>query len=317
MTSKDYSSQFAKVLASLRDLGVAMEDGGNLDGGTIRHLLIPKARREVVKKLTTEGMSQREIGKVLGVDEKTIRRDLSAADAAENAADAAGAPPKAAATRTAHEEIAKFAFNQPAQEVPGGDPIRFGDFYEMAVELKDNSVDLVFTDPPYDNKSLPLYDQMGEVALRVLKPGGSLVTYCGHMQLLAAGDAIGKHLRFWQPLCCLHAGPFARLTEYGVVAQFKPMLWFVKGTRSDKHTFVDNVVSGQREKDHHEWQQAEAEAAYFIEALTNPSGLVVDFFAGGGTTIVAAHRLGRSAIGYEKSARHHTAAMKRIEEMAA
>jgi hypothetical protein len=219
---------------------------------------------------------------------------------------------KPAATRTAHEEIAKFAFNQPAADVPPGDPIRHGDFRELSAELKDNSVDLVFTDPAYDDESLPLYGDMAEVAARVLKPGGSLVTYCGHMQLRGAGHAIGAHLRFWQPLCCLHAGPFARLTEFGVVAAFKPMLWFVKGTRSDKHTFIENVVSGQREKDHHEWQQAEAEAAYFIENLSPPAGFVVDFFAGSGTTIVAARRLGRSAIGYEISAKHHAAAMKRL-----
>jgi hypothetical protein len=85
-------------------------------------------------------------------------------------------------------------------------------------------------------------------------------------------------LEWSRPFCCLHSGPHARLTEFGVVAQFKLMLWFVKGTRSDKHTFINNVVSGQREKNHHEWQQAEAEAAYFIENLSPPSGFVVDFF---------------------------------------
>jgi DNA modification methylase len=102
------------------------------------------------------------------------------------------------------------------------------------------------------------------------------------------------------------------LTEYGVIARFKPMLWFVKGTRSDKHTFVENVVAGPREKDYHEWQQAESDAAYFIEKLSPTDGLVVDFFAGGGTTIVVARQLGRNAIGYENNPKHHAAACKRI-----
>lgn len=219
---------------------------------------------------------------------------------------------KASATRTAHETIAKFAFNQPANSVPPGDPIRFGDFFNLSTELKEDSVDLIFTDPPYDDESIPLYGQMGEVAARVLKPGGSLVTYCGHMQLLKAGEALAAHLRFWQPLCCLHSGPAARLTEFGVVAQFKPMLWFVKGTRSDKHTFVDNVVTGQREKSHHDWQQAESEAAYFIEKLSPSGGFVADFFAGSGTTIIAAKKLGRSAVGYEIDARHYSSARERM-----
>jgi 16S rRNA G966 N2-methylase RsmD len=262
-----------------------------------------------------------QIAKTVGVHRDTIGRDLGAANAASTkgkrgvgAANAAPTPSgKAAATRTAHEEIAKFAFNQAAQNVPKGDPIRFGDFRELSAELKDNTVDLIFTDPPYNDESLPLYGQMGEVAKRILKPGASLVTYCGHMQMLKAAAALEKHLRFWQPLCCLHATPpYARLTEFGVIAKFKPMLWFVKGTRADKHTFIDNVVSGQREKDLHEWQQSEAEAAYFIENLTGPAGFVVDFFAGSGTTIVAAGRLGRSVIGYEISAKHHAVAMERV-----
>lgn len=270
-------------------------------------------RKETARALVDSGMSQRDAAKALGVSSKTIQRDLGQ-NVQENETECpvTETTTKAAATRTAHEQIAKFAFSQPAKDVPPGDPIRFGDFYELSEELKDNSVDLVFTDPPYDNESLPLYGQIGEVAARVLKPGGSLVTYCGHMQMLKAGDLLSQHLRFWQPLCCLHSGPAARLTEFGVVAKFKPMLWFVKGTRSDKHTFIDNVVTGQREKDHHEWQQAESEAAYFIDMLSPLGGFVVDFCAGGGTTIIAACRLGRSAIGYEKNAKHYAAACKRL-----
>jgi len=265
-------------------------------------------RQEEAKRLVNGGMSQRKAAKLLGVGKDTVRRDV-AHNAPKSGAQCATKP---ARTRTAHEAIAKFAFNQAAKNVPPGDPVRHGDFRDLAEELKDDSVDLIFTDPPYDDKSLPLYEQMAEVAARVLKPGGSLVSYCGHMQMMQAALAIQKHLRFWQPLCCLHAGPYARLTEFGVVARFKPMLWFVKGTRADKHTFVENVVTGQREKDHHEWQQSEAEAAYFIETLSPSGGFVVDFFAGGGTTIVAALRLERAAIGYEKSAKHHAAAMKRL-----
>ena len=287
-------------------LGLVTED-------QLRFSIMAKADREkLIDELHAKGVSNRKIAKIAGCDESTVRAYLAAGNPApawlDNNDDGGR---KAAVTRTAHEEIAKFAFNQPAEEIVGN-PIRLGDFYQKSAEIKADSVDLVFTDPPYDDESIPLFEQMAEVAARVLKPGGSLVSYCGHMQLLKAGAALSKHLRFWQPLCCLHSGPFARLTEYGVVARFKPMLWFVKGTRSDKHTFIENVVTGQREKDHHEWQQAESDAAYFIELLSPKGGLVVDFFAGGGTTIIAAQHLGRNAIGYEIDAKHYSAAVKRI-----
>lgn len=279
---------------------------------------ITQIREESGTNVPVRRRSAAEITKPEGDDKNLPPTDPAATDDAMPAV--LDKPPltpseKAARTRTAHETIAKFAFDQPASHVPAGEPIRLGDFYTMASELKDDSVDLIFTDPPYDDKSIPLFGRMGEVAARVLKPGGSLVTYLGHMQLIEAGNLLSRHLRFWHPLCCLHSGPFARMTEFGVVETFKPMLWFVKGTRGDKHSFVESAVTGSREKDHHEWQQAESEAEYFISVLSPPSGLVVDFFAGGGTTIVAAQRLGRNALGYEIDQNHHKKALERIRNI--
>jgi hypothetical protein len=256
-------------------------------------------RREAVRNLTAEEYSTREIGKILGVSHETVASDVRNLTASD--------------TRTAHEKIAKFAFDRPAAAILG-EAIKLGDFYQLSSQLGTDSADLIFTDPPYDDESIPLFERMGEVAARVLKPGGSLITYCGHRQIFAAGEMLSKYLRFWQPLCCLHATPpFARLTEYGVIARFKPMLWFVKGTRSDKQTFVENVVSSAREKDFHPWQQGEGDAEYFIGLLSPVGGLVVDFFAGGGTTIVAARRLGRIGLGFEIDLKHFTSAMKRID----
>ena len=38
--------------------------------------------------------------------------------------------------------------------------------------ISDNSVDLVFTDPMYGLKDVPLYRDLGALAMRVLKDGG-------------------------------------------------------------------------------------------------------------------------------------------------
>jgi site-specific DNA-methyltransferase (adenine-specific) len=77
------------------------------------------------------------------------------------------------------------------------------------------------------------------------------------------------------------------------------MVWFVKGSRGDTRTFVDDTISGEREKSHHEWQQAESEAAYYIERLCSPSGIVWEPFGGGGTTLAACESLGRKWIACE------------------
>ena len=89
------------------------------------------------------------------------------------------------------------------------------------------------------------------------------------------------------------------MREYGVNAGWKAVLWFVKGTRDDNSVFVSDVMSGGREKGQHDWQQAESEAAYWIEKLCPKDGLVVDCFLGSGTTGLAAKKLGRKWIGFE------------------
>jgi hypothetical protein len=50
-----------------------------------------------------------------------------------------------------------------------------------------------------------------------------------------------------------------------------------------------------------------------VSDFTDPGELVCDPFAGSGTTAVACKRLGRSFIGWEKDAKFHAAALKRIE----
>ena len=102
------------------------------------------------------------------------------------------------------------------------------------------------------------------------------------------------------------------MREYGVNAGWKAVLWFVKGTRDDNSVFVSDVMSGGREKDQHDWQQAESEAAYWIEKLCPKDGLVVDPFLGGGTTAAAAKALGREWIGFEIDADTAAIAAQRV-----
>ena len=80
----------------------------------------------------------------------------------------------------------------------------------------------------------------------------------------------------------------------GIQNQWKPILWFVKGKFHQPDQLIGDVVSGGKEKDHHDWQQAESEAAHFIEALTDHDDLVYDPFIGGGTTAAVCKKLGRA-----------------------
>lgn len=61
--------------------------------------------------------------------------------------------------------------------------LALGDFREKCKDIPDNSVDLIFTDPPYAKEFMLLYKELGKVAFRVLKPGGSLITYLEQLAL--------------------------------------------------------------------------------------------------------------------------------------
>ena len=152
-------------------------------------------------------------------------------------------------------------------------------------------------------------------AKRILKPGGSLVTYSGHFILPDVLNGMRKHLKFIWTCADVHLSndPKARLEFFGIVALHKPLLWFVKDYRGDTQIFVrDVVVSTKVDKEFHAWQQAANVAEHFIEPLTSKNGSVVDFFAGGGTTLVAAKKLGRSAIGFEIDPEHAARAAERL-----
>jgi hypothetical protein len=194
------------------------------------------------------------------------------------------------------------------------DGLYLGDFRKIGNKIPDASVDLIFTDPPYDRKAIELYDGLGEFAARVLRPGGSLIAYVGHIQLPDVLTDLSRHLRYWWTCGCFHSEAKARMTEYGIVAGWKPIVWFVKETRGDKQTFITDVVTGAREKSHHDWQQSVSEARYFIELLTQPEDFVVDPFCGGGTTPVACIQSGRKWASFEIDEANFANASCRITE---
>ena len=104
------------------------------------------------------------------------------------------------------------------------------------------------------------------------------------------------------------------MREYGIRVGWKAVLWFVKGTRDDKQDIVHDVMSGGREKSHHDWQQSQSEAEYWIDHLCPIDGIVCDPFLGGGTTAAAAKSLGRKWIAFEKCPDQAKIAMGRLSQ---
>jgi hypothetical protein len=198
--------------------------------------------------------------------------------------------------------------------------LHVGDFRELSPKhIPDNSVELVFTDPPYDRDSIPLYADAAKEAARVLKPGGSLVAYCGQIILPDVLPLMMQHLRYWWIGTDVHKGggsTLGRMDKNGIIVGALPLLWFVKDYRADSHRFILDTVFTPREKDVHVWQKPLMSAEHYIKGLTSENGVVVDFFAGGGTTIVAAQNLGRQWVAFEKDTTAIPAIVERIKRKA-
>lgn len=190
-----------------------------------------------------------------------------------------------------------------------------GDFRDKAKEIKDNSIDLIFTDPPYDRKSMPLYEDLSYLAQRVLKVGGSLITFAGTYELPSILNLMMKSgLKYWWMFCVKHSGPHATMFQRGVFANWKPMLWFVKGEKlvEGLESIHDYIQSEAPKKVLHEWEQSTVEAEHVINKLTVQNQIVLDPFLGSGITGIAALKCNRQFIGIEMNSNHFRMAEARI-----
>jgi 16S rRNA G966 N2-methylase RsmD len=181
--------------------------------------------------------------------------------------------------------------------------IRRGDFREVLNDIETDSVTLVLTDPPYPAEYLPLWSDLGEWSAKHLCDGGSLIAYCGQSILPDVLQRLSEHLRYWWTIALVH-GQSQMIPGKWVSAGWKPLPWFVRDTRNGRTMLADTVQGGTPRKtiptgDDGSWAQSTTPIEPIISALTAPGDLIVDPFAGSGTTGLVAARFGRRFIGAE------------------
>lgn len=106
--------------------------------------------------------------------------------------------------------------------------IHTGDFRESGSIIPDNSVDLIFTDPPYEKKSVELYADLSQFAKRVLRPGGWCLAYCGQTYLPEVMQAMRQHLIYGWCFAIKHAGGWTQIWKLKIQNTWKPILGFYK-----------------------------------------------------------------------------------------
>jgi hypothetical protein len=215
--------------------------------------------------------------------------------------------------RVAREQKAKRRRAQPAEDCQEGEVrLLAGDFRQRGQEIEDESIDLVFTDPPYPKKCLPLWSDVAEVAQRVLRPGGILAAYSGQKYLPTVMGSLDEHLDYVWMGSIRHSGGDAMRWDVKMKNGWKPILIYAKPpVQRNWQPFADQVTGGSEKADH-DWQQASREALHYIEALCPVGGTVLDPMIGSGTTAVAAVELGRHCIGIDEDPGAITAAKERL-----
>lgn len=220
-----------------------------------------------------------------------------------------------------------------------------GDALEMLRGLPDGSVDAIITDPPYGlagrifdvpgksysavNKDWDHFVPVEWLAEcpRILKPGGSVVCFGGRQSIYkVAALCLELGWRLVNDVTWFKPDAVPNFTGRMMTESTERALWFCPDgtgwTYNLDYAKANNIMNyrdvwtfnTQRGNREHPTQKPVALMKRFVGLLTRSGELVLDPFAGSGTTLVAARRLGRRYLGSELSPEYVAIAERRLAE---
>ena len=173
------------------------------------------------------------------------------------------------------------------------------DFRDLSI--KDKSIDLILTDPPYPAEYLHLWKDLFAQAKKILKPNKFLVAYSGQMYL----DKILKYAMdvgldyYWTINIEFTKKPLVHGRK--VLNEWKPILLFQNGIKQHDRVFSDKISMKYTERELHDlnWGQTVEPFEFLIDRFSNPQDLIYEPFAGTGTTLLACKNTNRRCIATE------------------
>lgn len=198
------------------------------------------------------------------------------------------------------------------------DSIVHGDAAELQTSIPNNSIDLIFTDPPYDAMSVDLYELVARIGARVLKPGGFVLAMAGGLYADKHIALMSQHMTyFWTfhvQLTGTNTGSVhPRGNRVPIITRVKPIYAFVKGWGSPRTVMYDPFGGSGNDKAHHRWGQDLSSARYYIDCFSRPGDTVLDPYCGGGTTAVACKYLRRHWLCFDVDETAVTTARARLD----
>jgi DNA modification methylase len=206
------------------------------------------------------------------------------------------------------------------QSIPHLNEIVTGDARELAELIPDESVDMCFTDPVYENTED--YAWLAQTCARILKPGGACLAWCSNVGQFKVQPVMSEHLKFILPLVYTKVAKAHKAFGFKTFLWSTPCLWFQKGAH-DHEWLIDTVVEHSNAivstdtppKDTYKWHKNPEAYIRWLQAFTKAGDIVYDPFTGSGSLPVECRRLGRNFIASELKPEVADMARKRLAEV--
>ena len=232
------------------------------------------------------------------------------------------------------------------------DQVVLGDCMQLLKHVAEDSVDLVATDPPYqigysdyswDAKCNLNWDYLAKEFKRVVKINGSLVIFQGWSNVAGTIDQLSKY--FYLKNWIIYDRIKGRGTKTNLVSTREDILWFVNnknnytynkissnikkktgGTIGRKNgneframsnvwTDISPIVPWSKERVDHPTQKPLQLMDRILDIFSKEGDVVLDCFAGSGSTIISAINKNRKYIGFENNKAYFDTMKNRMMEI--
>jgi len=189
-----------------------------------------------------------------------------------------------------------------------------GDSFALSQSIPDASIDLILCDPVW--WEFDQYAWLAETAVRLLKPGRSVIAQVGHGFRYGA-ETVMRGINGLIPMTIvfeIEEGPTYQFWKYKMAVTTKPYLWFRK--EGDYYGWMRLHVRGVGpDKSLHKWGDSGALYKSAILQLTRPGEIVFDPFAGSAIVACMCKATARRWLSFEIDTEMTERGRKRLLQM--